>query len=195
MCLGLSCIPFREAGGNLLFQAAVGADGRFEVMGGSHTVSYTVKGEYIISPIYLYVSGANSSSFDITPTQLYPEEVCGAGATFFVNFHPQEYGFHEAQLTLQCGDLPDDIIVQLRGLCMPVEPAVVSVDNLKASYSKTSPDILLALRNNNEAVTWYIDNNPLADNTFSPSSLSAGTHTIRFKTAHITGQVRVVITE
>lgn len=166
-----------------------------EVMGGSHTVSYTVKGEYIISPIYLYVSGANSSSFDITPTQLYPEEVCGAGATFFVNFHPQEYGFHEAQLTLQCDDLPDDIIVQLRGLCMPVEPAVVSVDNLKASYSKTSPDILLALRNNNEAVTWYIDNNPLADNTFSPSSLSAGTHTIRFKTAHITGQVRVVITE
>ena len=105
------------------------------------------------------------------------------------------YGFHEALLTLQCDDLPDDIIVQLRGLCMPVEPAVVSVDNLKASYSKTSPDILLALRNNNEAVTWYIDNNPLADNTFSPSSLSAGTHTIRFKTAHITGQVRVVITE
>lgn len=165
-----------------------------EVLGGSHSIQYTIKGEYITSPVRLYVD--NDNSFGITPYELTPEDVTSdSGATFTITFHPLEYGLHEASLRLECDNIPDDITVQLRGLCMSIEPAVVSIDNLKASYSRSASDFLLALRNNSESVEWAVDGNALTGNTFSPSSLSVGTHIISFKTARITGRVRVVITD
>lgn len=74
-------------------------------------------------------------------------------------------------------------------------PLIVYVDNLKSSYKRTDADVTLALRNCNEAVTWYIDGTQISDSTFSPSQLAEGMHTIDFKTAGISGRVRVSITK
>ncbi len=167
-----------------------------EVLGGNHATTYTLKGEYITSPVRLYLQYGGDDSFDITPAELDAEAVTSSnGADFTITFHPTEYGLHDATLVVECDNLPDAIEVQLRGLCMSIEPAIVSVDNLKARYSQSDAPILLALRNNNETVTWAIDGTMLNDNTFNPANLSVGLHTITFKTAHISGKVRVEITE
>lgn len=166
-----------------------------ELLGGSHTLQYTIKGSNITADIELTVAD-EYGHFSIAQTTLTAAELnSAAGATIAIEYHPQSYGTHTAQLRLSSVDFPDDVVLQLRGLCLNQTPQIVHVDNLKASYKETDADIFLQLRNCDEAVTWYIDNVELSGNILSPSQLSVGLHKISFKTASISGHVRISITK
>lgn len=166
-----------------------------ESLGSSHTLPFTLKGENITTDIDVTVVD-EAGNFSIATTTLSKQEVMSSqGVTIAIDYHPVAYGTHTAQLRLSSADFPDDVVLQLRGLCMNKTPLIVYVDNLKSSYKRTDADITLALRNCNEAVTWYIDGTRISGNIFSPSQLAEGMHTIDFKTADISGRVRVSITK
>ncbi len=165
-----------------------------EILGGSHTLLYTIKGEDISVDIDLSVID-DYNNFSIAANTLSADELnSSAGATVAIHYHPQSYGTHTAQLCLSSKDFPDDIVLQLRGLCMNQTPQIVMVDNLKATYKQTDADISLELRNCTEVVTWYVDGKQLDGNVLSPSQLAVGMHKISFKTANVAGNVRISIT-
>ncbi len=165
-----------------------------EILNGERTVQYQIKGSNITSDIHLSVSPAGS--FSVSPTRLTAAEVVSEqGATINISFHPQDYGLHEASLIVQCSDIPDDIHVKLGGLCMNDESDVIYIENLKSTYSQSDADVPLTLRNYNGAVSWYIDGKLISGNIFSPAAMKPGKCTIMFKIAHMTGRVRVNITE
>ena len=132
----------------------------------------------------------------MSPTSLAPDEVMSkSGAVIDIVYHPMSSEVHETQLIISGDDLPDDIILSVSGLSMPASLNIVTVDNLKASYSRSDADVQLHLCNNSESVTWYIDNKPLASAVLSPASLDEGLHTIKFVTPRVSGKVRIMITQ
>lgn len=166
-----------------------------EMLGANHTLQYTIKGENITKNINVSVVD-EYNNFSVANTTLSVAELnTSSGATVAIHYHPQSYGTHTAQLHLSSGELPEDIVLQLRGLCMNQTAQIVMVDNLKTSYKQTDANVSLALRNCTEVVTWYIDDVELSDNILSPSQLSVGMHKITFKTASINGHVRISITK
>ena len=165
-----------------------------EELGGSRTETFTLKGVNITSDVSLRLE--DNQYFEISPSELDALEVTSnLGGEFRITYHPQEYGIHETRLVLQCDDIPDEVYITLRALCMPSQPTVVAVEDLQAQYKTTDADLSLTLRNNTESVTWYVDGIKLSDNVFSPSSLSVGQHTITFNTPSVKGRVRVNITQ
>lgn len=165
-----------------------------EELGGSRTKTITLQGANITSDIRVNI--ADNRHFEVTPSVISAREVVSeAGAELYITFHPQDYGTSETSMVLSCDDMANDITVTLRGVCMPLNPPIVYVENMKAEYSQSDADVALALSNCNDSVVWYIDNNRLSNNIFSPSSLDVGVHTILFRTTTITGKVRVNITQ
>ncbi len=159
----------------------------------SGTTAITLRGANITSDIAVRV--VDTQHFEVSPAYVEAQAVNSeAGAEIYIHFHPQAYGVNETTLVLSCDDIPNDIEITLRGMCMSNEPLIVCVDNLKAEYSQSDADMVLTLRNNNAPVVWYIDNVKLDDNIFSPAALTEGLHTIIFRTDYITGKVRVRIT-
>ncbi len=158
------------------------------------TETIRLQGVNITSPIY--VSIEDNRHFEVLPSQLTAEEITSAdGALVHITYHPQDYGIHETRMILQSKEMPDDIHITLRAMCMPSESAIIAIEELRASYTQNDADIYLTLRNNYEPVTWYIDGVMLPENIFSPSSLTVGRHTISFETTSVKGKIRVYITE
>lgn len=160
----------------------------------STTEHIALQGVNITSPIDISIE--DNRHFEVSPSQLTAEEITSTnGAIIHITYHPQDYGIHETLMILRCNDIPDDIHITLRAMCMPSEPAIIAIEELRASYKQNDDDIYLTLRNNYEPVTWYIDEIMLPDNIFSPSSLKVGMHTISFETSSVKGKIRVYITE
>lgn len=166
-----------------------------EKLGASHSLQYNIKGENLTSDIDVTVADAENNFSVDTRILTLADLQSAEGATVTIQYHPRNYGTHTARLILASPDFPDDVTLQLKGLCMNETPIIVVVDNLKATYKQTDSDVTLSLRNSEEAVTWYIDYNPIEGNSFSPSKLSVGLHTISFKTASVSGRVRISITQ
>lgn len=164
-----------------------------EELHAGNTIAYNIKGRNITAPVYVRL--AMNDHFDVSPVELSATDVVSdEGATLYITYHPAEYGIHETLLRIECDDLPDDIELTLRGLCQPTPTGIVTVEGLKARYSRSDADIKLRLRNTQESVTWHIDGSAVSNNIFSPASLSVGMHTISFETERVSGHVRVEIT-
>ena len=158
------------------------------------TMQYRIKGSNITSSLYLRVD--DTQNFAINRSSIPASELNSAqGAVIEITYHPQSQGLHRAVLEIACDDLPDDIEVVLQGACMPELPNFVMVDGLKSQYSSQDADVMLALKNYTEPVTWYIDDKPITGNIFSPSTLTPGRHKISFNNDHVRGDVRVTIYE
>ena len=160
----------------------------------SDVKSLTIKGSNLTSSLYVKLN--DDTHFTVSPTSLAPDEVMSkSGAVIDIVYHPMSSEVHETQLVISGDDLPDDIVLSVSGLSMPASLNIVTVDNLKASYSRSDADVQLHLCNNSESVTWYIDNKPLASAVLSPASLDEGLHTIKFVTPRVSGKVRIMITQ
>ena len=116
-----------------------------------------------------------------------------SGAQLRISFHPDAFGSKEATLILYGNDFKDDIVLNVKALCMPAEVNPVSIDGLKASYGKNDAKVALRLRNSTENPIWYIDGKQITDGYLNPSGLSVGIHTIMFRTTSYSGKVRVNI--
>lgn len=164
-----------------------------EVEGGSRSKYYSIAGENITQSIT--VQCETSAHFTVEPAVLAAEDVVAGRAQLRITYHPADFGIHQATITLSSKELPRQVELVVKGLCMPQLDNIIRVDEMKSSYSQRDADMILQLRNCTEAVTWYIDGTQLPDGRFSPSSLAKGMHTISFKTAHVSGKVRVMITQ
>ena len=158
------------------------------------TKQYKITGRNITSPLHLIVD--DTQNFEVVPTTLSAADVTSAqGATIDIIYHPQSQGMHRAAMVVVCDNLPDDVEVLLQGVSMPDIPKFVRIVGLRSTYSRTDGDVLLTLSDYTQPVTWYIDNVVISGNTFSPSALSPGRHTISFKNESVRGEVRITINE
>ncbi len=165
-----------------------------EVYNGSRTMAIQLCGENITSQLMLSID--DTQHFDVENASIDASDVTSAGgATLYITYHPRDYGIHTAHLVIACDDLPDDVVIELKGVCMPQQPAIISVDDLKSSYRISDADMQLSLSNCNETVEWYIDGVKQPDGILSPKALTVGRHTISFKTNSVCGKVRITITQ
>ena len=155
---------------------------------------YKITGRNITSPLHLIVE--DTQNFEVIPTTISAEDVTSAqGAMIDVIYHPQSQGLHRTSLVVVCDNLPDDVEVVLQGVSMPDIPKFVRIEGLRSSYTRADGDVLLTLSDYDHPVTWYIDGEAISGNTFSPSTLSPGRHTISFKNDSVRGEVRITINE
>lgn len=158
------------------------------------TKQYKITGRNITSPLHLIVE--DTHNFEVTPTTIDAADVTSAqGAVIDIIYHPQTQGIHNASLFIVCDNLPDDVEVILKGVCMPDIPNFVKIEGLKSCYSRSDEDVLLTLSNYTRPVTWFIDDIAIGDNILSPSTLLPGSHKITFKNDSLCGDVRITIIE
>lgn len=158
----------------------------------SRSIEYKLKGRNITSNLYLSVE--NTQDFDVMPRTITPEQVM-SGITITITYHPQSAGTHRSRLVIEGDDFANNVEVVLQGLCLSGEPMFVKIKGLKSSYSQRDADVSLSLLNYTEPVVWYIDGASVSGNTFSPSSLELGRHTITFENASLRGEVNITITQ
>ncbi|MCU6769371.1 endonuclease [Barnesiella propionica] len=162
-------------------------------LGENKTLSVTIRGQYLTSDLSLKLE-QSGTEFSLEDRVLSVDNLNSvSGAQLRISFHPDAFGSKEATLILYGNDFKDDIVLNVKALCMPAEVNPVSIDGLKASYGKNDAKVALRLRNSTENPIWYIDGKQITDGYLNPSGLSVGIHTIMFRTTSYSGKVRVNI--